>query len=216
MNTPTATCAPALIPGTDLPMIELLPLQATHARMVSGWLADPRARCWLDLDSGRQEMDERSLFLMLTGRRCHARLTRVPGSDAPYGLVCLNDCANEMGSAGIWGVRGHYGASLPNAAVAAFLLQLANGFLELGREVIGSWVVEGNQFSVAMHERLGLRLTGRQRARHRMNGRLHDRLLFDITRAEFAQRYPRVPSETGRTFAALAAAEPAPSAGARA
>jgi RimJ/RimL family protein N-acetyltransferase len=207
-NPPSVPALQALIPGTDLPLIELLPMQACDARTVSGWLADPRARCWLDLDSGRQEMDERSLFLMLTGRRCHARLTRAPGSAQPFGLVCLNDCANEMGSAGIWGVRGHYGPSLPNAAVAAFLLQLANGFLELEREVIGSWVVEGNQFSVAMHERLGLRLTGRQRARHRMNGRLHDRLLFDITRSEFAQRYPDVPSETGRTFATLAQPHP--------
>jgi RimJ/RimL family protein N-acetyltransferase len=196
------------IPGTNLPLIELCPVPAAQAEMVKRWLDDERARCWLDLDSGRQQMDTRPLFLMLTGPRCHTRLTRMPGSTEYQGLVCLNDCANEMGSAGVWGVRGHYGPTIPNVAVASFLSILANGFLDLGREVIGSWVVEGNQFSVAMHERLGLRQTGRQRARHRMNGRLHDRLLFDITRDEFAERYPQVASESGRSFAALRAGAP--------
>lgn len=200
----------ATIPGTSLPLVELSPVLPAHAGMVNGWLEDPRARCWLDLDSGRQQMDTRSLYLMLSSPRCHARLSRVPGSEHFYGLVCLNDCRNEMGSAGVWGVRGHYGPAVPNTAVAAFLLMLAHGFLDLGREVIGSWIVDGNQFSVAMHERLGLRLTGRQRARHRMNGRLYDRLLFDITRDEFAERYPLVPADSGRTFAALRAAPAAP------
>jgi hypothetical protein len=202
MATPYAT-----IPGTTLPLIELCPLLPAHAEMVKGWIDDERARCWLDLDSGRQQMDTRPLYLMLTGARCHARLTRMPGSEHYGGLVCLNDSRNEMGSAGVWGLRGDYGPSVPNIAVAAFLVMLATGFLDLQREVIGSWVVDGNQFSVAMHERLGLQLTGRQRARHRMNGRLHDRLLFDITRDEFAERYPKVASEAGRTFAGLRATE---------
>jgi RimJ/RimL family protein N-acetyltransferase len=198
----------ATIPGTTLPLVELCPLLPAHAEMVKGWIDDERARPWLDLDSGRQQMETRALFLMLTGARCHARLSRAPGGDHFGGLVCLNDCRNEMGSAGVWGLRGYYGPSVPNSSVAAFLVMLATGFLDLQREVIGSWIVDGNQFSVAMHERLGMKLTGRQRARHRMNGRLHDRLLFDITRDEFAERYPDVASESGRTFAGLRAAEP--------
>ena len=77
---------------------------------------------------------------------------------------------------------------------------LATAFVDLGREVVGSWIVDGNLFSVAMHVKLGFRECGRQRHRHLMNGRHHDRLLFDLTRSEFAARFGAVPAESGRTM----------------
>lgn len=201
--------ASALIPGTSLPCVELHPVDGTHAHIIDGWFRDERARHWLDLGSGRQQMPARELLLMLIGPRCHARLFRLPGSAVFLGLVCLNDFRNEMGSAEVWGLRGFYGRTVPNVTAAAFLSVVAEGFLHLGREVIGSWVVEGNAFSISMLEKLGMRCTGRQRARHRINGRLHDRLLFDVTRQEFAAAYPLIASASqlgavGRTLAPVA------------
>lgn len=140
---------------------------------------------------------------MLTGSRSHTRLVRIPGSTEIHGLVCLGDVTNLMKSADVWGVRGSYTSGPAQASVAAFLLVLANGFLDLDRQVIGSWIVDGNQFSIVMHQRLGLKETGRQRGRHVSNGLRSDRLLYDITREEFAQRFPHVPSESGRTFATM-------------
>lgn len=193
------------IPGTELPMLELFPVGPQHMDQVHSWICDEKARCWLDLGGGQQSLPKRNLYLLLTSARNHARLFRVPGTDAPLGLVCLNDARNEMGSADVWGMRGQFAGGPPNVSVAAFLLILANGFLDLDRHVIGSWIVESNQLSIAMHHRLGLKESGRQRGRHRMNGRHFDRLLFDITRDEFAARFPHVPSQSGRTFA-----QPAP------
>lgn len=201
----TITHATPRIPGTTFPLLELFPVGPGHAALVHGWIDDDKARPWLDLGSGRQSLAKRDLYVMLTSPRTWARLFRLPGSDVPLGLVCLNDVANEMGSAEVWGVRGCYDASAPpNTSVAAFLLALANGFIERERAVIGSWVVDGNALSVGMHRLLGMTETGRQRQRHAMGARRLDRLLFDMTRAEFAARFPAVAGESGRTLGAEA------------
>jgi len=204
----TASMPPSdCIPGTNLPMLEFFPVDALTIDAVAGWVADDKARPWLDLGGGRQAMSARELFLMLTAPRNHARLFREPGGDRPLGLVCLNDAVNQMGSAEVWGVRGSYAGGPRNVSVAAFLLMLATGFVDLDRQVIGSWVVDGNGLSLMMHHRLKLTETGRQRRRHLMNGVLHDRILFDITRDEFAQRFGAVPAESGRTLDSLRSKE---------
>lgn len=200
--TPTAETPPR-IPGTDLPMLEFFPVETQHADLLWTWINDERAKCWLDLGGGRQDLSRRELFLLLTSARNHARLFRVPGREEPIGLICLNDVTNAMGSADVWGVRGAYTGVPANVSVSAFLLALATAFVDLERDVVGSWVVDGNLFSVAMHVKLGFREGGRQRARHRMNGMLHDRLLFDLTRSEFAERFAHVPAESGRCLADL-------------
>ena len=188
------------IPGTPYPMLELFPIRPEHADMLASWVSDEKAQCWLDLGGGRQCMASRELYLMLTNPRNHARLFRLPGEREPLGLVCLNDSKNLMGSAEVWGLRGSYTAGPRNLSVAAFLLILANGFVDLNRSVIGSWIVEGNALSIIMHKRLGLKQTGYQRARHIMNGKAHNRLLFDITREEFLDKFPHVPAESGNTI----------------
>ncbi len=190
-----------LIPGTNLPMLELVPIDAGSVTMIAEWIADDKARSWLDLGGGRQHVLPRELYVMLISPKTCARLFRAPGTTDPLGLVVLNDVGNEMGSAECWGMRGTYVGGPRNAATAAFLLMLATGFVDYGREVIGSWVTDGNGLSLMMHHRLGLKETGRQRLRHRMNGVLHDRLLFDMTRDEFVERFADVPAESGRRIA---------------
>jgi RimJ/RimL family protein N-acetyltransferase len=180
------------IPGTAFPRLELFPIGPGHAAMMHGWIADPKARDWLDLGSGRQSMSERDLYLMLTSPRTYARLFRLPGQDTPLGLICLNDVQNQMGCAEVWGVRGVYAGAPQNTAVAAFLQVLEHGFRVLNLQVISSWVVDGNQLSIGMHRLLGMTETGRQRQRHVIGARRHDRVLFDMTRAEFDSRFGHI------------------------
>lgn len=188
------------IPGTDLPMLKLLPVTSANIRSVWSWISDKRASAWLDFGGGRRELPERELFMLLTSRRNYARIFTVPDDDRPLGLVCLNDADNLMGSADVWGVRGVYARAPHNVSIAAFLLMLATGFVDLDRKVIGSWIVDGNEFSISMHRRLGLKQMGRARARHQVQGVQRDRLLFDITREEFAATFPQVPGVSGRTL----------------
>lgn len=206
MSTPEATSCVSdqkilCIPGTDFPMLELSPVESGHANMIWEWINDPRAKCWLDLGGGRQDLTRRELYLLLTNARNHARLFRLPGGTEPLGLICLNDVSNMMGSADVWGVRGVYAGAPANVSVSAFLHVLATAFVDLERHVVGSWVVDGNLFSVAMHVKLGFQQCGRQRGRHIMNDRHYDRLLFDLTREEFTERFSHVPAESGRTLA---------------
>ena len=56
-------------------------------------------------------------------------------------------------------------------------------FGDLGLHTINTWAVEHNQ-SVRVIERLGFRFIGRQRQCHYIDGRLYDRLLFDLLASE--------------------------------
>jgi RimJ/RimL family protein N-acetyltransferase len=188
-----------LIPGTDLPRVNFSPVGFDHADMLHAWLSDDRVCCWLDFGGGRQQLTKLALYALLTSKRNLARLFHPAGDATPIGLVCMTDIDNPMGSSEVWGMRGLYGTAPKHIATSAMLTALATGFVDQGREVMGSWLVDGNAPSMQIHRKLGLTETGRQRARHRMHGRLHDRVLFDITREEFIQRFPDVPSETGRT-----------------
>jgi RimJ/RimL family protein N-acetyltransferase len=49
--------------------------------------------------------------------------------------------------------------------------------------VIQTWVAEGNP-SLRLVERLGFRFVGRQRRCHYIDGRPHDRLLYDLLASE--------------------------------
>jgi RimJ/RimL family protein N-acetyltransferase len=70
--------------------------------------------------------------------------------------------------------RGYARWRLPDATIA---------FKELGLEAIHTWIVEHNQ-SVRMAKRLKFRLIGRQRQSHCINGRMYDRLWFDLLASE--------------------------------
>jgi len=190
----------AKIPGTDLPLLRRDPVLPSDMATVHGWIGDEKARVWFDLGGGCQSLSSRALYLLLTSPRNHARLFRAPEGGEPLGLSCLNDVTNLMGSADIWGMRGLYASGPRHLAAAGMLLMLADGFIDHGRNVIGSWITEGNMLSIGMHERLGMRQTGRQRARHRIGDVYYDRLLFDMTREEFAARYPDVAASSGATI----------------
>jgi len=56
-------------------------------------------------------------------------------------------------------------------------------FRELGLHSINTWVVENNP-SLRIGERLHYNYIGRQRQCHMIDGRLYDRLLFDLLASE--------------------------------
>lgn len=56
-------------------------------------------------------------------------------------------------------------------------------FRDLGLHTINTWAVEHNR-SVRIIERLGFRFVGRQRQCHGIDGRMYDRLLFDLLASE--------------------------------
>lgn len=190
------------IDGTEVPYVELFPVAAEHADLLSAWVSHDEARPWLDLGGGRQELPTRQLYMMLTGPRTHTRLFRLPGEDRPRGLVALLNANDAMGGAELWTVRDLTIPRPRRGLVEGAILRLfATAFLELDRHVIGAWIVETNARSHKLTDGVGMRRCGVQRARHVIDGQRLDRVLYDITRDEFAQAWPTVPSENGHRFA---------------
>lgn len=203
-NTPST----ALLPGTELPFVELSAMGAEDFDSVARWIGAERARVWLDLGSGRQELPRRQLYMMLIGQHSHARLFRLPNEPRPLGLVALRDVNDLMGSAEAWVIRDLSVPSPRNVSAAACVRIFANGFLDLNRHLIHSWHVDCNRTSLRLHELVGMRRAGTLRQRHLIGGQRRDRWLYDMTRDEFGQRYPDVPSERGQTFGNQATRDP--------
>ena len=62
----------------------------------------------------------------------------------------------------------------------AMPMLLAHAFGQMGLESVQAWAVETNTASIRIIKRLNFRYVGRLRRCHAMNGRLYDRLLFDL------------------------------------
>ncbi len=195
------------IPGTTFPSVQFNTIRAQDIDMIAGWMEDKKIHQWLDMGGGRQVVSKMQLHSMLMSQRTHARLFGMPGS-LSIGLICINDVDNLMGTADMWGLRGVYEKGPSNIATAAALVGLATGFIDFKREVMRTWVVDGNHRSLLIHRKLGLREVGKARSCHVMDGKRYDRHLFDMTRDEFANLYPDVPSESGTTFRTLATCSP--------
>ncbi|WP_224360669.1 GNAT family N-acetyltransferase [Hyalangium versicolor] len=189
------------LPGTTWPRVELLPFGPQHLDMVWEWMNPPQVRCWLDFGGGRQDLSKRQLYLMLSNSHVCARLFQLPGDSRPLGLVCMNNIDDLMGSMDVWIVRDlSVMRPIRNSVTSAGARILATGFLDFGRQIATTWVVASNRASIYLHDIIGMRHSGTQRSRHVIDGRRHDRWLYDMTLAEFGQLYPDVPSEQGRTF----------------
>jgi RimJ/RimL family protein N-acetyltransferase len=170
--------------------MRLSPLDDATLPLAAGWIAAPENWRWLDFRGPGQPPD----VLMLTamsrrGSHC-MRVYGAPGTEAPVGLVVLDDVSTRFGTASLWYVLGdkrHAGQGLTTAAVGA-MLRL--GFGELGLETVQAWVAEGNDASIRVLERNGFRRVGRYRRAHVVDGRWCDRLLYDLLASEHGAPWP--------------------------
>lgn len=169
--------------------MKLLRPDAAALDRVAGWLADAANARWLDFGDGVQTLPASALAVM-TKRPNHVmRLFTPEGTDEPAGLVALSDVARNVGTARLWyvlGAKEHARRGFTTRAVAR-LLTLA--FTELGLCAVNAWAVDGNVGSVNVLERNGFRRVGRQRRCHLMDGRRHDRLLYDLLAEEHGERH---------------------------
>ena len=150
----------------------------------AGWLADAANARWLDFGAGVQTLTAPALILMTRRPNHLLRVFTADGEDEAAGLVAFSDIVRPAGTARLWyvlGAKGHAGRGLTTRAVSRLLTV---GFTELGLVAVNAWAVDGNAASVRVLERNGFRLVGRQRRCHVMDGRRHDRLLYDLLAEE--------------------------------
>lgn len=164
--------------------MKLLPLDSAELiELAAGWLARKENYQWLDFGSGKQIVTPALLKIMVQRDAHFIRAYTSDRDDLPIGILGLNDVDRAFKSATFWGVSGEKSFRNRGYSTLASLKFLTLAFRELGLHTINTWAVEHNP-SLRTIERLGFRLVGRQRQCHYIDGRLCDRLLFDLLASE--------------------------------
>lgn len=164
--------------------MKLLPLAAPEIlALAAGWLARKENYQWLDFGNGRQIVTP-ALLKIMTQRETHFMRVYTWGDrDAPIGIVGLNSVDRISGTAALWAVAGEKSFSHRGYVSLATSKFLTLAFRDLGLHAVNTWIVDCNP-SLRSLQRLGFRFIGRQRQCHTIDGRPHDRLLFDLLAAE--------------------------------
>jgi RimJ/RimL family protein N-acetyltransferase len=164
--------------------MKLLPLDSPELiELAAGWLAQKEIYQWLDFGGGRQIVTPALLKIMAQRDTHFLRLYASPRDGAPIGLCGLNNVDRVSRTAMFWGAAGDKSFRNRGYGTLAARTFLSLIFRELGLHSINTWVAEHNP-SLRIGERLHYRYIGRQRQCHMIDGRLYDRLLFDLLASE--------------------------------
>jgi RimJ/RimL family protein N-acetyltransferase len=164
--------------------MKFLPLDTPEIiDLAASWLAQKENYQWLDFGNGRQSVTPALLRIMVQRESHFLRVYTSNRDDVPIGIVALNNVDRVFKTATFWGAAGEksfrdrgYGT----LAASGFMTLV---FRDLGLHVVNTWAVDVNP-SLKIIERVGFRFVGRQRQCHYIDGRAHDRLLFDLLASE--------------------------------
>lgn len=161
----------------------LLPLESRSLiELAARWLADESNHQWLDFGGGRQLVSPALLNVMLQ-RSTNVVRAFTSASGRPVGLVALHEVNRLAGTATFWSLtaeKSFHGRGHATLAASRFLTM---AFGQLGLGAINTWVAEQDP-SRRMLERLNFRYVGRMRRCHSIDGRLCDRVYYDLLASE--------------------------------
>lgn len=165
--------------------MRLLPLNTPELiGAVASWLADPANYQWLDFGNGVQNPSATTLRIM-TQKDIHVlRAFTADDGDLPIGVVGLSNVDRNFRTAMIWIVLGEKRFSAKGYALRAASKMLTLAFSELDLNVVQAWTVECNHSSARIIRRLNFQPIGKQRQCHYIDGRVYDRLWFDLLAPE--------------------------------
>jgi RimJ/RimL family protein N-acetyltransferase len=164
--------------------VKLLPLDRPELlELVAGWLARKENYQWLDFGNGRQIITPTLLKIMAQRETHFLRAFTSDREDIPIGIVGLNSVDRTFKTAMFWGAVGEKSFRNRGYSTVASSKFLTLAFRDLDLHAINTWAVDGNP-SRRTIERLGFRFIGRQRQCHYIDGRLYDRLMFDLLASE--------------------------------
>jgi RimJ/RimL family protein N-acetyltransferase len=165
--------------------MKLLPLSSpADIELAAAWLQLQENYQWLDFGNGRQCVTPTLLRIMSQRDSHFIRIyTSEHDHDTPIGIVGLNSVDRHFRTATLWVVAGDKSFRYRGYAQLAASRFLTLAFRDLGLHSVNTWAVEHN-VSVRAALRVGFRFVGRQRQCHLIDGRLCDRLLFDLLASE--------------------------------
>lgn len=164
--------------------MKLLPLdQPELYETVAGWLALPENHQWLDFGHGQQPFTPALVRIMAQRGSHFMRVYTSDRDDTPIGVVGLTHVDHVFKTATFWGLSGDKSFRNRGYSTIASSKLMTLAFRELGLHAVNTWAADHNP-SLRTIERLGFRFVGRLRQCHVINGRLCDRLLYDILATE--------------------------------
>jgi RimJ/RimL family protein N-acetyltransferase len=168
--------------------MKLLPLDTPELiQLVAGWLGEPHNYQWLDFGNGVQVVNATMLRIMAQKDVNVLRAYTAEDDCTPVGVVGLSNVDRRSGTANVWvvlGVREFSNRGLPVRACSK-IIRL--GFDEMKLNTMQCWRVDGNRASDRIIRMLNFQPAGRLRRCHRIDGEIHDRLLFDLLPSEFRE-----------------------------
>jgi RimJ/RimL family protein N-acetyltransferase len=155
-------------------------------RLVAGWMSRKENYQWLDFGNGRQILTPE--WLKISSQRDTEVLRAFTSDDdtTPIGVVGLTGVDRGFKTARIWVVAGEKSFAARGHATLASSRLLTFGFNDLGLCAINTWIVEHNP-SLRIARRLHFTPIGRQRQCHWIEGRVYDRLWFDLLASEHVE-----------------------------
>ena len=168
--------------------MQLRSLEKAHVPLVAGWLAQEENHKWLDFGRGRQQLTEATLAIMIQ-QSFHRLFTFAADGDedgSPIGVVGLTDISDRFRSATLWYVLGDKSYARQGYTSRAVRAALQVAFGEMNLHSVEAWALEENHGSIVVLERNKFKQQGRRRECHELDGKLRDRLHFDILEYEFA------------------------------
>ncbi len=164
--------------------MKLLPLDRPESiELVASWLARKENHQWLDFGSGTQALTPAVIRIMLQRGTHFMRVYTPDHDDTPIGIVGLTNVDRTFRTATFWGVSGDKSFRNRGYSTIASSKLMTLAFRDLGLHAVNTWAADRNP-SLRTIERLGFRFVGRLRQCHCIDGRLYDRLLFDLLASE--------------------------------
>jgi RimJ/RimL family protein N-acetyltransferase len=168
--------------------MQLLPLNTPELlNTVAGWLNDSANYRWLDFGNGVQSLSPALLKIMSQKDTHVLRAFTADDNHTPIGVVGLSNVDRNFRTATIWVALGDTRFSARGYPLRASSKMLLLAFRELALNVVQAWCVECNHASARIIRLLNFQPIGRQRQCHRIDGRIYDRLWFDMLPSEFRE-----------------------------
>lgn len=164
--------------------MKLLPVNKPELiTAVSRWLADEKNNRWLDFGNGIQILTPTAIAIMAQRPNQYLRVF-TDDEDTPIGIVGLTNIKHDFRTATAWIVLGEKMFSAKGYALRAGSMLMSCAFNELGLNAVDAWAVACNYSSLRVIHRLNFQPIGTQRNAHIIDGRVYDRLWFDLLSSE--------------------------------
>ena len=159
----------------------LRPLREEDLALVLGWRNHPAIRAGM-LTRHEITMAEHRAWFERASADASRRLLVALDGDVPIGFVHFTNA--NPGDVADWGFYAAPGAPRGSGTrLCASALDMAFG--DFGVHKVCGQVLEFNQASLRLHDRLGFRREGVLRAHHRIGERYHDVICFGILQEEW-------------------------------